>query len=313
MRLRGFAVLALAALLLLAGCGGGGMPATADAASSLVHPAWWREAPATVRAGVYVGQANGSSDGIVFRYRAAERRNQAPACSIASQNFSQSQIAADAAGNLYSPNVATGAVDVYGPACGNLIASVADPYGAPLDVAAHASGFYAAGGTTVAACTLNGCSSALTDPSIFQLETVAVDSHGNVWASYYGQSSGPSLIVWPGGVMPGRVVTGYVNQNTPGGLLFDRQDRLISVQTLFTHVYTYRCSAAKATCRNTAIFSLQAASLFGALNARNTNFQATDYANDSVDVYAYPGFTYEYSYNRGLLPGYSVQGIAQAR
>ena len=314
MRLRSFPALATLAALALAACGGGaGMPATAvgPARTALQRPAWWREAPATVRAGVYVGQANGSTDGVVFGFHASERRNQPPACSIPGQNFDQSQIAADSAGNVYLPDILTSAVNIYAPECGSLIASVADPYGAPLDVAVHGGTFYAAGGQAVAVCTQGGCSTELTDASIFQLETAAVDSHGNVWASYYSNSNGPSLIVWPGGAMPGRIVRGYVNQNTPGGLLFDRRDRLISVQTLFAHVYAYRCDASTARCRNTGTFGLQGGSLFGALNARNSNFQATDYANDSIDVYAYPGFTYEYSYDRGLLSGSAVQGIVQ--
>jgi hypothetical protein len=40
---------------------------------------------------------------------------------------------------------------------------------------------------------------------------------------------------------------------------------------------------------------------------------AGDYANDSVDVYRYPSFKYEYSYDRGLRGGYSVEGIVQTR
>jgi len=35
-------------------------------------------------------------------------------------------------------------------------------------------------------------------------------------------------------------------------------------------------------------------------------------SNDSVDVYAYPTFAYECSYNQGLISNYSVQGITQA-
>lgn len=56
--------------------------------------------------------------------------------------------------------------------------------------------FYGAGGSYVSICTLSGCASELTDPSIKQLETAAVDSDGNIWASYYNQSGAPSLIVW---------------------------------------------------------------------------------------------------------------------
>jgi len=304
------------AAALASGCAGNGMPASTGAPAGLpqpvAHPAWWREAPAAARAGFYVAQANGSSDGVVFGFGLQNKKNKAPLCSLGNQKFNDTDIAADASGNLYLANVQTGAINVYAPNCGNLIASFTDPYGSDVDVAVHGTAIYPAGGDHVAVCTMKGCSAKLTDPSILQLETAAVDSRGNVWGSYYDQQGRISLIVWRSGAMPGHPVSGYVNQNTPGGLLFDSHDNLISVQTRFLHVYTYRCDAATAACNNTGTFTLQAASLFGALNAKNAQLEVTDYSNDSVDVYAYPTFTYEYSYSRGLMTDYSVQGIAQA-
>ena len=293
----------------LAACAGG----ASEIAPSAAHPAWWREAPASARAGVYVAQANGASDGIVFGFGAHDRKNRAPMCSLGNQKFADTDIAADSSGSLYLANVQSGRVNVYAPNCGSRIATFIDPYGSDSDVALHGSTIYAVGSQHVAVCSREGCSAELTDPSILQLETGAVDSKGNVWGSYYDQQGRISLIVWQNGAMPGHPVSGYVNQNTPGGLLFDDRDNLVSIQTRFGHAYTYRCSAAAASCTNTATFTLHAASLFGALNARNTDIQLTDYANDSVDVYAYPTFTYEYSYDAGLLKTSSVEGIAQTR
>ncbi len=311
---------AFTATLALAGCSAGGTMTAAPANPSHIlapangaRPGWWREAPAPARAGVYVAQANGASDGVVFGFKARNRANDRPSCSIENQTLTQSQIGADSSGNVYVPNAATSAVNVYAPDCGALVGSFVDPYDSPVDVTVHGSTIYAAGGDHVAVCSASGCASALTDPSIHQLETAAVDSKGNVWATYYNQGFAVSLIVWPGGSMPGHPVGGYVNQNTPGDLFFDRHDKLVSVQTLFNHVYTYRCDASKAACSNTGIFALKGGSLFGALNAKNTNVQVTDYANRSVDVYAYPSFAYEYSYNNGFMPNYSVEGIVQTR
>jgi hypothetical protein len=300
---------ALIGTALLAACAGG----ASGMAPSGAHPAWRREAPAAARAGVYVAQANGASDGIVFGFGAQDRKNSAPLCSLGNQKFADTDIAADSAGNLYLANILTGTVNVYAPNCGSLVATFTDPYGSDSDVALHGSTIYAVGSEHVAVCSRKGCSAELTDPSILQLETAAVDSKGNVWASFYDQQGRISLIVWQNGTMPGHPVSGYVNQNTPGGLIFDKHDNLISIQTRFVHAYPYRCDAAAASCTNTGIFTLHAASLFGALNAKNTDIQLTDYANDSVDVYAYPGFTYEYSYDAGLLKTSSVQGIAQTR
>ena len=268
-------------------------------------------APAAVRAGVFVTEANGASDGVVFGFRERNKTDGPPVCSIGNQNFDQSQIAADATGNLYLPNIETSVIGVYSPNCGQLVRGITDPYGAPVDVAVRFGKIYAAGGTTVAVCSSSGCSSSLTDPSIRQLETTAVDSSENVWASYYDHSGAIRLAVWPHGTMPARVVSGYVNQNTPGDLIFDRNDTLVSIQTLFTHAYVYRCNAKTASCTNTATHDLHGGSLYGSLNARNTNLQISDYSNGAVDVYAYPSFVYEYSYSRGFMPNYSVQGIVQ--
>ena len=165
----------------------------------------------------------------------------------------------------------------------------------------------------VAVCTTSGCPSRLTDTSIRQITGAAVDSHGNVWAAYYTTNIGIALIVWPSGKMPGKSVSGFVNSTTPGALLFDKQDRLVSIVTHFSFLFTYACDAKSAACTNTGEMLLQGASDFGALNRRNDEIQVTDEGNHCVDVYAYPSFQYEYSYNRGLVPGYAVVGIVQTR
>jgi hypothetical protein len=311
-RLFALSVLALAA----AGCGAPGTTvpqAGAQSAAHARHPQWWREAPATARAGVYVAQANGAGDGVVFGYGAQNRHNDGPACSIDGQSFAQSLIAADRMGRLYLPQVSDGTIRIYAPHCGKLLHTVADPGGPDISVAVGGSKFYAAGGTNVSSCSMKSCSSNLSDSSIFQLSSVAVDRSGNVWASYYNQSFAPSLIVWIGGAMPGHVVSGFINPNSPGALLFDRDDNLLSVESPFPFVFLYSCNAQTASCTNTGTIQLQGASNAGSLNAKNTDIQITDYRNDAVDVYAYPSFHYKYSYDAGLQSGYSVEGIAQTR
>jgi hypothetical protein len=264
------------------------------------------------RVSVYVTQANGASDGVVYGYTANNKANRLPVCTITGQKFDHSQIAVDASGNTYLPNLETGAIEVYGPNCGALLASVLDPFGADVDVALGSNGtFFGVARSSVSICTMSGCASELTDPSIFQLETAAVDASGNVWATFYNQKGAPSLIVWPKALMPGKLVSGYVNSSTPGDLSFDRRGNMLSLQTLFPHVFVYRCNLTTTTCTNTKTVTLRAGALFGALNASNSDFQVSDYPNNKVDVYSYPAFTFEYSYNRGFKQNYSVQGIAQ--
>lgn len=318
MRNASLGLFALSLTAALVACGGAnpaapGMSPPASAGDT--RPSWWREAPDSARGGVYVAQANGAGDGLVFGYGLHNRADNAPKCSISGLKFEETQIASDAKGNLYLPNVATSALQVFAPHCGRLVKTFDDSKsgGGDLAVAVDGSVAYVGGGTHVSACGGGGCTRELTDDSIFQLESVAVDHSGNVWASYYNQSFAPALIVWRGGQMPGRTVSGYANQNTPGGLTFDRHDTLVSIQSRFQHVYVYRCEAATASCTNTQTFTLKAASVFGALNAKNTNYQATDYAFDAIDVYAYPSFKYLYSYSNGLMPTYSVEGITQAK
>jgi hypothetical protein len=282
-------------------------------AAVLQHPSWWREAPDGARKSVYVSQADGAGAGMVFGYRASNRRNAPPLCSIGNLSPSDSDLGTDAAGNLYVPDVTTSAVTVYAPGCGAVLGSFTDPYGTPQGAVISGSTIYVADAGGVAICTTSGCPSRLTDPSILQITGSAVDSHGNVWAAYYASNIAISLIVWPKGKMPGKVVNGFVNSTTPGALLFDKQDRLVSIVSHFSFLFTYACDANSASCSNTGEIILQGASDFGALNRRNDEIQVTDEGNHCVDVYAYPSFQYEYSYNRGLVPGYAVVGIVQTR
>ena len=177
-----------------------GLPVSAAAVTSQAAAG---RAPATARAGVFVTQANGSADGVVFGFKAQNKANLPPVCSIGSQNFDHSQIAADGAGNLYLPNVETGVIGVYSPNCGQLVRGIADPYGGPLDVAVAPARCMRPAAPPSRSARPDGCSSSLTDPSILQLETTAVDSKGNVWASYYDHTGAVRLAVWPRGRCPG--------------------------------------------------------------------------------------------------------------
>jgi hypothetical protein len=315
-------VLTSIAIAALSGCAGSGTvvavrpPTLPNVAQTVrVKPAWWREAPATVREGVFVSNITGPGTNVIFGFGPQNRNNKLPECTIPAQ-MDVFGIASDASGNVYVPTFAGGTniVNIYAPGCGKRIARLNDPYGNPSGAAVHGSTFYVEDlDGSVPVCTLSGCSSELTDPSIRSGSGggVAVDSFGNVWATDYNQSFVIELIVWRHAKMPGHIVSGYVNTVTPGGIEFDRHDNLIAVDSTVVRCYT--CNARGATCTRTVSFPLQGKSRFGALNRRNTDFQVTDQEHSSVDVYAYPGFSYQYSYNRGPSGGLNPMGITQTR
>ena len=304
------AVLAIA----LAGCAAGPNPRQITSGvpnEATVHRMWWREAPDSVQRGVYVTETNSAGANLVFEYGPHNRLNNPPRCQIPGQN-DVTDIGSDAAGNVYLPNGAVHRVYVRAPGCGPLVGSVDDPFGFPVGVAVHGSTFYVPNtSANVAVCTLSGCASELTDPSLRQVQNATVDSSGNVWATYYAQNFAISLIVWPRGAMPGRVMSGYDGTVVPGNISFDQLGTLISLDSEFTQVHTFKCVVRTATCTKKGDVTLHGKVFFGALNAANTNFQVTNLADDSIDVYAYPGFAYEYSYDRGLRSGYIPEGIAQ--
>src|SRR4029077_14685752 len=109
-----------------------------------------------------------------------------------------------------------GVIYVHGPACGKQIATIADTFNDPVDLAVHGSTVYAAGqgprryqGQSIAVCTLSGCTRELTGPiTVFGVLYIAVDSKGNVWGTDYSSTGGIALYVWPNGNMPVRVVGG---------------------------------------------------------------------------------------------------------
>ncbi len=314
-------VLTSIAVAVLSDCAGSGTeaarpPTLPNAPQTLsAHPAWWHEAPALVRESVYVSDVTGSQTNVILRFGPQNRKNSLPKCTISGQ-MDVFGIASDVSGNVYVPTFAGGTniINIYAPRCGTRIARVNDPYGNPSGAAVRGSTFYVEDlDGSVPVCTLSACSSELTDSSIRSGSggSVAVDSFGNVWAADYNQSFAIVLIVWPHAKMPGHIVSGYVNTATPGGIQFDSDDNLIAVDSAV--VRTYTCSARRATCTSTGSFPLQGKSLFGALNQKNTDFQVTDQDHGSVDAYAYPGFSYQYSYNRGPNGGLNPTGITQTR
>jgi hypothetical protein len=291
-----------ACALLLGGCAGYSSPHGAPAI-----PAF--ERTAATRPGFAISEVYGSH---VLVFGADAASNPLPRCRVGASRAAG--IDSDENGDLYVP--IAGRVVEYAPNCGPMIAQWSSPLAQVIDIAVRGPKLYVAGygrrngrGNFVAICENGACASRLTYSSIAIIFGVAVDSAGNVWVSASTAKTNASLFVWPNGTMPGRRVRGYVNPD-PGGLDFTNGGTLLAVDSFTPNVYGYRCDARSARCDRAGTWPLQGESFFGKLDRRNQLYEAPDYNDGRVDVYAYPGFAYLYSYGKGLDASLHVGGIA---
>lgn len=244
---------------------------------------------------------------VVLIYPPHNRQNKPPVCTVAGSGVLG--ITSDAKGDLYVAN-GNGTIVEYAPGCGAAIQTWRERQGQAVDVAVFGKTVYVATQGTpdkrgdVAVCTTSTCGSVLKDRRINVLQGIAVDAQGNVW----GTGSG-ALVVWRGGKMPAHFVKGF-RQTDSAGLDFANDGTLISVDEFSATIYTYSCDANAASCDRLGSFRQMAAGFFGKLDKANTQFQIANEGNSTVDVYAYPGFAYQYSYNNGLNAKDRVIGIA---
>ncbi len=321
--MRRFALAVAAALL--AACSGPSEVSLTPARGDAARPAWYREAPATVKKGVYVAEYYTNA---ILGYDWNTRANLPPICSLPATYVVD--VATDTTGNLIDPDGGSRTVTVFrGPAmCGGKLGSFADGAGQPADAAtrdAATSTIYVANLQAtgepygnVSVCTLkSGCGAVLASPAIGgQLFAVARDARGNVYASGYanpsdtGYAGGSALVVWKHGTGKPETIAAYRNR-TPGGLEFDKHGNLLALDTFARSLWIYtgcpkRCSAH-------GPFALKGRSVYGKLDAKNNAFEAADFEYGQVDVYSYAGtsgVTYRYSFNNGMSPSGDVEGIA---
>lgn len=254
---------------------------------------------------VYVLQDQLSASYQIVGYPAQNRRNRSPLCgrTFGTPGYG---FASDKNGALYvaSDNSSGGVIEVHAPNCGNVSRTVNDSFNEPFAIAVRGNSLYAAGYDSIqrdidiAVCNLRACTGRLTDRSISQLLGLAVDSHGNVWASFYDTYGYVRLRIWQHGAMPGHDVGGFQPYN-PGEILFDNHDNLVVIEYRTPKAYTFSCDAQRAKCTQTGEFTLKDTAQYGALNNLNTDVQIVNYDTNAIDVYSYPSFKFEYSYDRG--------------
>ncbi len=247
----------------------------------------------------------------VFIFPADNHTDGPPICTVHGSHVGD--VTSDKSGNLYVPN-GDGTIVEYAHGCGPVIATWSDQAGQPIDVAINGTTIYAANAGTgsspgnVAVCVDGRCDRLLTHPGIALLFGIAVDKDGNVWAAVSTATANAALVVWPAGRMPGRIVRGYVNPD-PAGLEIDDAGTLLSIDAFRPGVYAYTCIARAASCRKLGHWPLRYETFFGKLDAANAQFQAANGGSGAVDVYKYPGFAYQYSYDNSLSYGLDVVGI----
>jgi hypothetical protein len=295
------------ATLMSAGCGGG----APSAQSSLPFSPSQREQAAIPAHAVKLGFAVAEQGSNLVRiYPPHNRQNKPPLCTVPGNAVQD--ITSDAKGDLYVPN-GDGTIVEYAPGCGSQIATWHERQGQPDDVAVFGKTVYVATLGTgekagdIAVCTTT-CDGVLKDRVIVLLFGIAVDAQGNVWAAVSSNGKNATLMVWRGGKMPGHIVTGNVDPDLTG-LDFANDGTLLMVDEFNPGVYTYACDAKAAKCRELDHWPLKYGGFFGKLDKANTQFQVANSGTGVVDVYAYPGFAYQYSYNNGLNPNDNVDGI----
>ncbi len=274
--------------------------------------------------GLYVGQ---ESSLFVNEYALPNTKNAPARCTDPLQGPYGGAVGMtlSAGGVLYvvSPNSKVGRfgynqypIDTFGPNCGARGPTLHESFGIPTDVAVdNKSGrvyvtWYPPTGSGGGGIIVYDRGSIyptrlLANSAIIGSSGVAVDSLGNVFLS--GQNTATNIVEFPGGRQNGSTVLSPPGLNYPFGLEFDRNNNLI-VSNLGNNtitVYAPPYSAAP-----TLTIPAKGFTFHCKLDKPNVNLYCSDYTNSSVDVYAYPSGTYEYSITNGLKQANVVFGIA---
>jgi len=275
--------------------------------------------------GLYVNQFYGNA---VFGYPIQNKGNSPPSCTVPTGSSSYvNGIYVDPNGNLITPEAsnvsAQHAVYVWqGPGmCGGQVGMFLDSYGQP----ASASSADAINGTilvgnifdnsaaagSISICTLAGaCTANLTNAAMYKVAGVLQDKSGNCWASAENTSGFATLTYFAGCTGGGTQATGFMNTDY-GSLEFDKNGNMVSMDKTGLQVWLY--SGCNPTC--TVVggpFPLMNECVWGSLNKQSMTLACGATLAGQVDVYSYTpsSLTYMYSFNNGITPSGTVEGIA---
>lgn len=280
----------------------------ANVAPDVARPSWMRPPPKKSKAHVAVAEF-GATD--VFWFKEADKGDAPP--KICEPASSTNGIRIDRHGNLWVPDGKADTTTEYAPNCGSAELTIPDPDGEPADV-----GFDRAGSIYI--LNINNTSGApvvhvynsagtglrtLTDPSFAVLFGVNSDNKGNVFVSNLTSGNVGNVVEFAHGTMPGKALSG-VSLGLPGVPVFDSANNLIISDwrnhtiDVFAPPYT---GAPKTS-------TLMGGSIWCPLDHPERHIYCGDAGHGSIDVYAYPGGTYLYSYSAGLSANALVAGVA---
>ncbi len=278
------------------------------------HPERLRMSPAKMarRGFTYVSQFTGTP---VQEYHLQNKANGAAICALPGESVNG--IAVDPHGNVWVPSGTGGGqgyTDVYSRVCGHLEKHIVSPNGQPADAGFDSKGnayilnIFDANGEPGSVNVYNKrgtVTGSLTDPTFSELIGIGTDSHDDIFVSNRNASGVAGVVEFAGGKMPGTVLNA-ITLGLPGAPELDASDNLIITDwnALTLNVYAPPYTGAP------AVTPMQGLSLWCALSHNEKLLSCADLGNGSVDVYAYPGAAYLYSYTNGLSPSGFASGSA---
>ncbi len=247
----------------------------------------------------------------ILWFKENDKKNAPPkTCEPAS---STNGIRIDRQGNLWVPDGKADTTTEYAPKCGAPKLTIPDPDGEPADVGFDRSG-------RVYVLNINNVSGApvvhvydatgtelrtLSDPSFSVLFGVNSDNKGDVFVSNLTSGNVGNVVKFKNGKMPGKQLPG-VRLGLPGVPVFDSADNLIisDWRNMTIDVFAPPYTGAPATSH------LAGASIWCPLDHAERHIYCGDAGHGAIDVYAYPGGAYLYSFTAGLSANELVTGVA---
>jgi hypothetical protein len=260
----------------------------------------------------YVSQYSGTP---VQEYHLQNQSNGAPVCTLPGEAVNG--VGVDPRGDVWVPSGTGGGqgyTQEYGRTCGDAKRKIVDPNGQPADAGFDRKGdvyilsIFGRSGAPGSVDVYNAKGAlirSLTDPTFNELIGIGTDSHDNVFVSNRESNGVATVEEFPGGKMPGTLL-GNVSLGLPGAPELDKNDNLIITDW---NAYTLNIYAPPYT-GAPIVTAMQGLSLWCSLDRGERLLSCANLGTGAVDVYEYPGATYEYSYDNGLSPSGYATGVA---